>query len=891
MKLHRLAVRDFKGIQERDILVPDAGILVLEGPNEIGKSSMLEALDLLLEHKDSSRRAQIRAARPVGRDVGPFVEVELSTGPYRFTYRKRWLRQASTELDIVAPARLHFVGDEAHERVRAMLAETADMSLWRALRLLQAIPLNQGDFAGSSALAAALDAAAGTAPDTGGVADTLLAATEAVYLRYFTVRHGAPTGVYRAAVDRHERACEALLVAQAAVDEVAHDVAAHDRLESALRDAQEQLESARRERDRLAQCWAQVREVVERLGDAKAHRDELALAVVRETERRTQRAESAATLQARGVALGQAQEQADLLGEQLEPASTDLAGADEAYEAAVAAERAARERLDRVTGCVARDRMRAERAALSTRIRRIDACARDVAQARAAVDANPVTAQILRGVETAHQVLELAEATQRAGSAAIVMRTLAGKRTVQVDGTDVILAPEGAWTAPISRDVRLVLPGKVEVELRPEAGAAQRGEAVLEARRRVEEVLRDAGAPGVAAARDAHERRREQEAARLRSEEQLSALLDGSARADLLETMERLQATLGDGDDAQPDPGVGPEAGLRVDPQADAQVELDPAARLEAARQEETSGREEVLRCAARRQVLHEQVQTLRLELARADSLVGAVRAQLSEQEVALRSARAVRSDADLEAGLTGAVESLAAAQQRVDGQQALLAEQDAQGLELLHQGATAEVEGLQKRVRSLAEERIRVQARLEHAGSQGRAEAFDAAGSEAQHAASRLATARRHAEAAKLLRTTLIAKSQEAKRAYVRPFSDAIARLGRIVYGPSFEVEVDEALTIQARILFDQRIPYDALSTGAKEQLAIITRLACASIIDSEHGVPVVIDDALGYSDPDKLRRVCATFGRLGGAAQVILLTCTPGRYASVGEAQVVRL
>ena len=54
MKLHRLAVRDYKGIEERDVRVPESGILVLEGPNEIGKSSMLEALDLLLEHKDSS---------------------------------------------------------------------------------------------------------------------------------------------------------------------------------------------------------------------------------------------------------------------------------------------------------------------------------------------------------------------------------------------------------------------------------------------------------------------------------------------------------------------------------------------------------------------------------------------------------------------------------------------------------------------------------------------------------------------------------------------------------------------------------------------------------------------------------------------------------------------
>ena len=81
------------------------------------------------------------------------------------------------------------------------------------------------------------------------------------------------------------------------------------------------------------------------------------------------------------------------------------------------------------------------------------------------------------------------------------------------------------------------------------------------------------------------------------------------------------------------------------------------------------------------------------------------------------------------------------------------------------------------------------------------------------------------------------------------------------------------------------------ALSTGAREQLAIITRLACATLVDADNGVPVVIDDALGYSDPDKLRRVCAAVGRLRGQAQVVLLTCTPGRYAAIPQAEVVRL
>ena len=69
MRLHRLSVRDYKGVAARDVAFPEAGILVLEGPNEVGKSTMLDALDLVLDHKDSSRRAQIRSAQPIGLEV------------------------------------------------------------------------------------------------------------------------------------------------------------------------------------------------------------------------------------------------------------------------------------------------------------------------------------------------------------------------------------------------------------------------------------------------------------------------------------------------------------------------------------------------------------------------------------------------------------------------------------------------------------------------------------------------------------------------------------------------------------------------------------------------------------------------------------------------------
>jgi recombinational DNA repair ATPase RecF len=94
MRIHRLTLRSFRGVDERTVELPEAGITIVEGDNEAGKTSLVEALDLLLDYRDDSTAAAVRAAKPAGSDVGSFVEAELSAGPYRFTYAKRSTRTA-----------------------------------------------------------------------------------------------------------------------------------------------------------------------------------------------------------------------------------------------------------------------------------------------------------------------------------------------------------------------------------------------------------------------------------------------------------------------------------------------------------------------------------------------------------------------------------------------------------------------------------------------------------------------------------------------------------------------------------------------------------------------------------------------------------------------------
>jgi uncharacterized protein YhaN len=140
-------------------------------------------------------------------------------------------------------------------------------------------------------------------------------------------------------------------------------------------------------------------------------------------------------------------------------------------------------------------------------------------------------------------------------------------------------------------------------------------------------------------------------------------------------------------------------------------------------------------------------------------------------------------------------------------------------------------------------------------------------------------------------LRQVMVRHRDDARQRYVEPFRVEVERLGRIVFGPDFEVEIDAELRICSRTLDGCTVPYESLSGGAREQLGIVARLAGAALVAKEDGVPVVIDDALGFTDPYRLTRMAEVFDAVGGDNQVIVLTCSPERYAGVVDAHRIQL
>ena len=188
------------------------------------------------------------------------------------------------------------------------------------------------------------------------------------------------------------------------------------------------------------------------------------------------------------------------------------------------------------------------------------------------------------------------------------------------------------------------------------------------------------------------------------------------------------------------------------------------------------------------------------------------------------------------------------------------------------------------------SQNRLRIS--LDLRGEQGLQTAFDEAANQLNHAEREYDRLEARAEAARLLRETFAKHRQQAHQHYIEPFKDCIDKLGRIVFGPTFAVELDGDLQIVRRTLDGTTLDVDQLSTGAREQLGVLSRLACATIVSPmDGGAPMVIDDALGWSDPKRLKGMGAAIATAGRQCQVIVLTCYPGRYSHIGSAQVVSL
>lgn len=894
MRLHRLTLRDVKGVRERTVELPERGVVVIEGPNEVGKTTLLEAFDALLSFKSTSKAADVRALKPVDRDVPPFVEAEFTVGDTRVVYAKQWLRQPSTTLRVLGPRPEQLTGDVAQQRVDQLLGTHLDRTLWDALRLTQSGDGTVAPLMSSTVLTEALDAAAGAHQHADG-ADVLLDAVEKEWSTYWTPT-GKPTGDYRAAMSRWTAAQDAVVDADRRVQEGAallqRQQEARERVERAEQDlagAGARLEEAQ-EAGAVAEQVAQTLAVAaERLTQAR----QLDAAATRDHDRRGAAAQELMTLQALVTRLGAerdaALEEAEGLTERHQALQdeAELSAADlEAAAAEVDAARADTQLLQDTLELVRREQL----------VERVTVLIERLQEAREALPSVVVGRQDARAVRSLQD--RLGELLRQHDAVSPVLHVQSLGSAVQVElgddagSTAVEKGQDG--TVVLAHDATVEVPGQARLRLVLQDEAHARVTRIAEVRAELEEHL------ARLAVADADEAERLADAAE-------------AAQSSVREVLRDLDAAL-----SPVAPGLVKEAAtalavpaavLGAVQEADRVLQEGMALRdqtrplpedLAAARTVESlaearyrEARQLARQAQARVAEVRDAVAAVAAQLQRADGRISSETERLAVLQGRLAEERAHRGDEDLAREVDASARRLESAVEEHDAAQTAAREADVEGARSRLASARHHHRLVTAARESALGDLHTISGQVEMAAGEGRQELHDRALVELQEAERSLAAIDRHARAVRHLRTSLHRHRDAAHRAYVRPYTQALEELGRRVYGHDFAVVVDDQLALASRTLDGATVPFADLSGGAKEQLGILARLAVAHLVDPAHGVPVVIDDALGYSDPQRLRQMGEVLGSAGitDDLQVILLTCTPERYSSIPDVSTIRL
>jgi hypothetical protein len=872
MKLHRLVLTNYRGITHREIEFPDRGVVVVSGANEIGKSSMIEALDLLVRSKDRSKTKDVKQVKPTHADVGAEITAEISTGPYRFTYRKRFHKRPETELTVLAPRREQLTGDEAHERVLAMLHETVDMDLWQAQRVLQSTSTDAVDLSGCDALSRALDVAAGEAATLSGAEPLLVDRIDAEYLRYYTPT-GRPTGEWAAAVKRLQAAEGEVARCAAAVAEVDDAVRRHaaltddlSRLADERADAAKRLTEARAAADAVAALTQQLKqaEVVAAAADA-TH----AASVAALTERRRLRAD----IEQRSVAIAELVAAGAEAREELATATEVQEAARIAAEQARAAVEASQGRVDAARRVVERTADREEANRLEARLAKLDAAQRELDRVQRELAGITLTDDTMQAIEAAAIAVERAAGLAELASAHVELVAVTDVE-LRIDGETVAIRAGDAWAASVGSPTEFELPGVLRTRVVPGTPASD-SQAKFEAAQEVlTAALVKAPAEDVAQARQLNEHRRALAASR----DQLRATYEALLGDDAVDELRSRLAELRDGEPTEP--GLWDDG----DPAA-ARADLDAAV---------TAHKKAVADCETHRKVAEAAAKKMGERTSAADvarEKLAAAQAELTNAQQRLIQQRSVAGDDDLAVKAEADGEQARRATALVAELGAELAQRAPDAVSAALNDAARRADALNNRHQEASDALREVTAQLKVYGTEGRRGQLDAAQTEREHAEAEYLRMHRRARAARLLRSVMARHRDATRQRYVDPFRNQVERLGRIVFGDSFEVEIDSALRICSRTLAGRTVPYESLSGGAKEQMGIVARLAGAVLVAKEDSVPVVIDDALGFTDADRLTKMGAVFDAVGGDGQVIVLTCSPERYASVTAAHHIEL
>ncbi|WP_082666376.1 AAA family ATPase [Aureimonas sp. AU4] len=867
MFLRSLSLRNFAGSETRDLDGLQPGLNVVVGDNEAGKSTLLLALRSAFFQRHRAQTEVVRLFAPYGRQVRPEVTVEFETGGESYRLRKGFLQKPDAELTWATGS---LTGEAVEERLAeifrfnhsgARKVKEGDYPgafglLWADQgRAFQGLDLGQGRDAVAASLEGEVAQVLG-----GDRGRSLLALAKARHDRFFTDRG-------RVSVNSPLKAVE---------DRLADLGRELNEREALARGYQEKIERLHRQRDRLRgyerddvvrQAERALRAAEETLAGLGALQREAGEAQRALRQAEMARETSAERLKARDTAseaLRGAQARAGETAERLSEGEARLAREVEVSTrvgARLEAARAAEERLAAQAGQAAR---RAEARQLAAELAADDA---RHARAIALVQERDAVAQPEPGLDAA--LLKTLDALERAAREAAIRLEGASPvlRLYPLDGRTARTADAPVMPGEvlrIGRLTRLELEGFGAIEIEPGGDGEALGREADRTRRALADKLRTIGASDVDEAR----RRVRESEERARARERLDAqirLLVPEGLAALAGRMAARRAQLARTDEPEPVEGA---AGSWDE----ARRELAEAERAMA-----SAGR----------------------TLSQAREALGALRSEAAHAEAEARRRGAELAEAERDRPRAALLADLAAADTERAGR-ALAFTQRREALEAADPDtARRTMEARQRALAAVREDQTRLQAEVATLEGELGAQGLVSLHSEIERLQGEIAAAEMQrqrlsleAEASRLLHQTLLDAQREARESWLGPIKQRVAPYLRLLHSES-DVEFDEStLEIAALRRRGTEERFDRLSMGAREQVAVVTRLALAEVLKrGGHPAAVILDDALVNTDEVRLQRMHMALQRAADTGlQVIVLTCRERDFRDLG-APIIRL
>lgn len=878
MRLIAMRVQNFKGIRDRSIEFRPQGLTLIQGPNEVGKTSLMSAFAILIEFQDSSRHREVEAIKPQGQDLATEIEAHFSLGKHILHYAKRYHRDRQTTLTMESDSGSQKLsGRQAHDYVKNLIETHTDWDLWKAIQIVQGVGVDEaatvalGQFV---SLKEALDRVAGG--NQRGSDDSLLQRVAREFEQYYT-----PTGIERVAVWATPKQRVAALKTK--VNELAEEIRSVERIQDRLAHLGREIENLSRQLGDAQELYQTIQVDMKTLQSLEtAHREILAqYARSQEQLSRLERQLSERQKLVRDEALvtesiEQLESQRIIREAAKSQADQDLVQKSEVCLSWDTKSLESRQAFERLNEDAAIFVSHAELETLKSHLSRVEQLQRDGqiwAQARARIQ---VSKEGISAIRKQAAVLNAAQAVLEVATPQANIKALSAI-TVTINGETELMAASAARTFSISEPLSATVAGIIDVSLFPGTSVSTMRATLDKERARLRKLLNQNGVSSLTEAEDLWNQKTVLDAKLERLTAELDEALSGEDSAKLKRRFDELTARVDEyrlrrGTDyvfsTSPD-----EAQRLADRARKTMTEADDNLR-NAVKELELA----TVRMEASKQELESIARDLmnsRDELLGVKQNLGRLRQEIGDEELTIQTKAARES-----------LESIHAEEDALSRRLALI---DPDQMRLRDSQKRQEIERLKTQLSDYTNERAEIQGRLQAIGGLGLSEELDEVTGLLDKALHDLRVLEQRAGAAKTLYHLVTACRDNEQRRYREPLRREIVRLGGVVFGPGFDVALDDSLQVISRTLAGTEIPVQALSTGAKEQLALVIRLAAASLVSPTEGVPIILDDTLGHTDDARLDLMAAVLNLVAKKAQIILITSASTRYTKIGDAHIV--